>query len=480
MLYPPETRALLMLAIERFNAKNLPLSNGSVARLTGSSFDDYASTNKIGSPSNQASLWIAPITSLASEESEQTDRTIGGCVSLMSTRLGVAARPIDTFTLPVDRTKLSLLSLLGPKDSEVRSQPAIVLGTPRFSSSGLLAALGTTAEIAGSQLTQLSPQSISVHTTPLKNAQERVRNYVVDDADALDWLAARQGGDPILAVTTEQAIQAFKNFHPAALLEWVPFTSPAASLDYPLCDITYKNDSQLDLEAMKLARSFFSSDEFRALSTHAGFSAPTTGSHDSKETTKGAIRRLLQDWPQIRRPAVTIFVVDTSVKTDRSVIETIRREISLFVDTRPSTADMVALISASSNPEVMRDPTTDTENLQLSISRLTTAGGNAIRDGIDTALSIFDGNYSTSHRRSIIVFTSANDTSSQTTVERLTNRASQLVGRKNVNLFVIATGGSEQDFGDLPALTRKVGGHFVLTDIASLPASFYPIARQVQ
>jgi Mg-chelatase subunit ChlD len=161
-------------------------------------------------------------------------------------------------------------------------------------------------------------------------------------------------------------------------------------------------------------------------------------------------------------------------------METIRRELSLFVDRRPSKDDTVALVSASSDPDVLREPETDPELLKLSISRLTTAGGNAIRDGIRTAFNIFEDTSSTNYRRSVVVFTSAKDTSSQTTIDQLTNRASQLVGRKNVDLFVIAIGGSEQDFGELPAVTRKVGGTFVLTDIPSLPGKFYAIGRRVQ
>jgi Mg-chelatase subunit ChlD len=172
--------------------------------------------------------------------------------------------------------------------------------------------------------------------------------------------------------------------------------------------------------------------------------------------------------------------VDTSIKSDLTTMETIRRELSLFVERRPSKEDRVAIVSASSNPEVMREPMTDPELLKLSISRLTTAGGNAIRDGIETAFNILQDLSSSTYRRAVVVFTSAKDTSSQASVEQLTNRANQLVGRKNVDLFVIAIGGSEQDFGELPAVTRKVGGTFVLTDIPSLPGKFYAIGRRVQ
>ena len=480
MLYPPEARTFMTGALERFNAKNLPLSNGAVARLSGASFDDVTATDKIGTMVNEASLWIPPLSALAGDISANGDREISACESLMSSQLGVAVRPIDTFTLPPDRQTLSIGSFLGPTNPSLRSQPAILVGAPRFSSSGLLAALLTVADATHTPLNQIGAQTVRSAIASLTKAQERVRNYVVDDADALQWITSRQGGDPAIVVTSEQAFKSFKTYHPSASLEWLSFTSPGASLDYPLCDITSKTDSPEDLEAAKLARAFLFSEECKSLATTAGFSPPAPETKDPDTGVGSAIRELLSVWPQVRRPSSTTFVVDTSIKTNRATIETIRREISLFIERRPSKDDTVALISASSDPEVMRESTTDPELLKISIDRMTTGGGNAIRDGIETAFNIFEDVASSDYRRSIIVFTSANDSSSQTTVEQLTNRASQLVGRKNVDLFVIAVGGSEQDFGELPAITRKVGGTFVLTDIASLPGNFYGIARRVQ
>ena len=480
ILYPPEARGVILSAIERFNAKNLPLSNGAVARLNGASFDDYTATDKIGTPSQEVSLWIAPLSALVVERSSQTGGVISGCAPLMSTRLGVAVRPIDTFILPTDKERLSITSVLIPQEGKSQSQPAVVVGAPRFASSGLLAALLTAAELAKTPLEQLSPQAISSNAASLGKAQESVRNYFVEDWSALEWLTGRQGGDPLEVITTEQAAQAFKSYNTSATISWFPFTSPGASLDYPLCDVTSKNDSPDDLEGAKLARTFFSSDEFKSLIAPAGFSAPIPGNTTSQENLGGSLRELLTRWPQIRRPSSTVFVVDTSIKTDRINMETIRRELSLFVEKRPSKDDTVAIVSASSDPDILREPESDPELLKLSISRLTTSGGNAIRDGIETAFNIFEDISSTKYRRSVVVFTSAKDTSSQTAIEQLTNRASQLVGRKNVDLFVIAIGGSEQNFGELPAVTRKVGGTFVLTDIPSLPGKFYAIARRVQ
>jgi hypothetical protein len=486
ILYPPEARSLMINAIERFNAKNFPLSNGAVARATGASFDDYAAVDKIGSSPYQASLWIPPLSSLAlsTKSVAKGEIEIGECRSLMSTRLGVALRPIDTFTLPADERKLSISSLLSSEQNSIDSRIAILMGRPRFSSSGLLAALTTAAEVQGVPIEQVSPDNISTSIVRLAKTQERVRNYFISDQDALTWLAARGGGDPIMSITTEQAMRALKASHPSINLKWFPFPSPFSSqgpsLDYPLCDIISKRDEPSQVEAAKLALRFFSSEEFKSLATEAGFSSPLSNGNTTNTELGKTIANLITSWPQIRRPASTIFVVDASIKTLHGTMKTIRRELTLFTNNRPSKEDSIAIVSASSVPQVSTDPTTDPELLRAAISRLSTAGGNAIRDGIEMGFTIIENLSPTGSRRSIVVVTSAKDTSSQTTVEQLTNRASQLVGRRNVDLFVIALGGSEADFGELPTLTRKVGGNFVLTDLASLPGRFYAIAQQIQ
>lgn len=480
MLYPPETRPLMLSAIERFNAKNLLISNGSLARVAGTTYDDYAATVPLTTATHQVSLLLGPLPTLPIEASQYPDKEARRCESLMSTRLGIAARPIDTFSFPTDRERLSLASILAPYKEGADHRRDVIVGAPRFSSSGLVAALTTAATTSRVPLGELTAQTITENRASLRSAQERVRNYTIDDRAGLQWIANREGGAPIIAVTTETSFEAHKRSKSPAPLEWVPFNTPAVSVDYPLCEPSPRTDTQQRLETTRLARSFFSSEEFKELARAAGFSPATPTASSSQGAPSGAVRQLLAEWPQIRTPTSTVFVLDTSIKTDLATIETIRREISFFIDARPSKDDSVAIVTTSSQSEVAREPTTDAELLNLTLSRLSTSGGSAVRDGIDAAFNLFEGTYATPSRHSIIVFTSTGDTSSQTTVEQLRNRASQFVGRRNVDLFVLGVGGAEQDFGELPALTKKAGGHFLQTDLSTLPDVFDAIARQVQ
>lgn len=482
ILYPSEARLLLTSAIERFNTKHLPLADGSIARLSGATFDEYTATGQIGSPSLPASLWISPLSSLtaAAPRVLETDPEIGSCQSIMSTRLGVTVRPIDTFTLPPDRSTLSLTSVLQPQRPTDTSTPSAIVGSPRFSSSGLLTALLAAAEAANTSLSNLSSDAISTRVTEIAKTQQNVRSYFISDQDALTWLAAREGMTPIQIVTTEQATRVFASNGKTPKLEWLPLATPDAVLDYPLCSVTSKNTRAEDSETAKLVRSFISSEEFASLASSFGFSRTAPSTPAANGSRGAATHALLVAWPQIQRPASTVFVIDTSIKTNRAVVETLRRELKLFVDRRTAPTDLISVVSASSDQQVSREPTGDPELITIALDRLTTAGGNAILDGIETAFNLFGDSSASDYRRSIIVVTSGSDTSSQTTVDQLRNRASQMVGRRNIDLFVIGLGDAEGAFGQLPDLTREVGGTFVLADIASFPAKFYPIARRVQ
>lgn len=482
LVYPPEARTLISQATERINSKNLALANGSIVRVSASSFDNLGALNKIGTPQMPASLWIAPFSPIAAsvKRASQSDVAISDCDSIMSSRLGVAFRHIDAFSIPTKDGAVEMPRLMPNKGTEAERPVAIVAGSPRFTSSGIATALAAAAEGSSVSLASLTAESISQGAKAIGNTQRWVRNYFTSDYDTLSWLNERQGGEPIGVFTTEQSFKTHRLYTPTSALEWSTVKSPALSLDYPLCNVSTKGDSAQDIEAAKVVRLFFASEEFRTMLEGAGFSPPI--SLDSVNLTQlgGAATALMRDWPQLRRPSMTVFVVDASIKTDRATMETIRREIKLFIDSRPSPQDAVAIIRASSTPEIVSAPTTSPEALSLALSRLSTMGGNAIRDGIQTAFSIFTDLTTKEYRRAVVVFTSAKDTSSQTSVDQLANRADQLVGRKNVDLFVLGLGANDVDFGDLPSLVQQSGGTFIRTSLASLPADLFPVARRVQ
>lgn len=482
VVYPPEARTLVTQATDRINAKNLTLSTGSIVRLSASSFDNLAALEKIGSPQMPALLWIAPLSPLAAslKRSTQSDVTITDCNSIMSSRLGVSYRKIDAFSIPEKDGQVEASSLFLRDGATPTNLISVVAGSPRFTSSGLAAALSAAAAATSTPLGALTSDSVVQGAKAIRATQRGVRNYFISDYTTLSWLNERQGGESLAVLTTEQAYTTHRMYTPTTTLQWSPTTSPSVTLDYPLCNVNTKTDSAQDVEAAKLVRVFLASDEFKSLLGGAGFSPPTSLGNLNIAQLGAAAASLIAEWSTIRRPSITVFVVDASIKTDRAAMETIRREIKSFFDSRPSPNDTIAVISASSTPELICEPTTNPELVTLALARLSTTGGNAIRDGIQTAFTILSDLTNKEYRRAVVVFTSGKDTSSQTSVTQLSNRASQLVGRKNVELFVLGIGSRNPDFGELPNLVQQAGGTFIQTDLASLPAELFPVARQVQ
>lgn len=481
-MYPPEARTLVTQATERINAKNLTLSNGSILRVSASSFDNLAAIDKVGTPQLPALLWIAPTSPLAAtlKRSTQSDVTITDCNSIMSSRLGVSYRKIDAFSIPDKDKEVEAARLFLREDATTANQIAIVVGSPRFTSSGLAATLSAATLGTSTQISSLTSDSVVKGAKAISATQRWIRNYFISDYDTLLWLNERQGGEPLVVFTTEQGYTTHRAYIPTTTLQWSPTTSPSVTLDYPLCNVNTKRDSPQDVEAAKLVRVFFASDEFKSMLVGAGFSLPTSLGNLNISQLGGASASLIKEWGTIRRPSMTVFVVDASIKTDRVALETIRREIKSFVENRPSPSDIVAIISASSTPEIICEPTTNPEIVTLALARLSTTGGNAIRDGIQAAFTLLSDLTTKEYRRSVVVFTSSKDTSSQTSATQLSTRATQLIGRRNVDLFVLGIASGNSDFGELPDVVQQAGGSFIRTNLAMLPADLFPVARRAQ
>jgi hypothetical protein len=79
----------------------------------------------------------------------------------------------------------------------------------------------------------------------------------------------------------------------------------------------------------------------------------------------------------------------------------------------------------------------------------------------------------------VIAFIASGDTSSKSELAQLLNRGNQLVGRRNVDLYVVAIDISPNQLGDIPKAVNAIGGSFVSTTLADLPATMAPIFRQI-
>ena len=482
LLHPPEAYEFFQAVVAKFNSLNRATTSGAIIRLSSSSFDDLDGVGRIGTPQAPASLWIAPSSTQAAvaKSLNAASFTSSDCASVMSTRLGVAYRSIDKFAISSSDGSIAPSELFAPTPKPPAPPLSFIMGLPRYTSSGNAFLTLAAGYSIGTPLAGLTREKVEGAVTLLRNSQSRTRSYYLSVASALSWLDGREGGSPVAVGTTEQSFTAYqRSLGGGSKLLWLPISTTAPLLDFPLCSIDASDGDAELREAQRIARGFFVGDDFKALLAEHGFDVPPPTSDPLPESVASGVTALQERWGVIRPPSLTLFIVDASIKTDRAAIETIRRELRNFIEAKSSDNDKVGIIAASTKIEVVSELGKSKESLQLAVNKLTTSGSNTIRDGILLGLRLLGGLDNEGYRRSVVVLTSGDQTTRHHDQE-LENVAAQLIGMKNVQLYVLGFANAESELDDLARLTRQLGGHFILTNTAAAPASFFPISREIQ
>jgi Mg-chelatase subunit ChlD len=172
--------------------------------------------------------------------------------------------------------------------------------------------------------------------------------------------------------------------------------------------------------------------------------------------------------------------VDASIRTSRDALEAIKREIRGYVSQGLSDRNLVSIVASSTSPEVLTVASSRQGEVESALQRLTTAGGTATRDGFALAFDLLADANARSYRRTIVAFVSGKDTSSRTALSQFLNRGNQLVGRRNVELHVIAIGNDQKQFGDLETLIKAIGGTYARVPLVDLSAAVTPIVNQLR
>jgi hypothetical protein len=483
LLYSPETATLVRGVATRFNALHQTLPDGTVVQLSPISFDDLSASARILKGEISANLWLAPSSawvSYAQTQSPLATTPLSECASLFTSKLGIVYRFADSFA--VERVDGSTLvsQLVDIKPEQEERAASLLLGSPLHTASGMAHMLAIASSASSGKLATLRPADIEQSLDKLSKTQDSVRNYFLSDYSTIDWLSQRNGGQPLAVLTLESAYKLYKSQHRRAPLEWSTLAQPSYDLDFPLCTVERRNGNNLEQQAIRLVRGYLTSNNIQDLITASGFTPPKDPAAEYFSDTNGATRMLINAWPKIRHPSSTIFLVDTSIKTNKETLEAIKREISQFISNRLDERNLVSLVASSTSPDVLAVATTQQDALRHALERMTTAGGTATRDGLMMAFDLFADARSQSYRRAIVAIVSSKDTSSRTALSQFLNRGNQLIGRRNVDLYVLALGGSKQSFGDLSTLVNAVGGTFINVEPTDLQPALSPIFKQLQ
>lgn len=496
LAHSAESAPFIRAAAEKFNALGQTLPDGTGVLVSLAPTDDLASSPSIATGEFFANLWLAPSSAWVTyaqqgaegrDSTEQGSRSprssetikMGDCASVFTTKLGVAYRFTDQFAVEEVDGSASLDQFLQAAKVQSDRTPLLLIGSPKQSASGMATLLAITGHASTTKLSALSPQSLQEHTAAIAQTQNLVRNYFVLDANTIEWLSQRGGGIPLVMFTTQQAHALFVKQHPEARLEFATLANPEYELDFPLCSIENKNSGSAQQQALRLVRGFLTSEHGRSLANELGYSGAPASPNSQFADSRGVTSSILKSWDSLRHASSSVFVVDASLRTSRPIIESIKREISQSFTSRKTPRDLVTLIAASTSSQVLAANASAPSEIDAAVSRLTTTGGNAIRDGILTAFDLISDLNSQSYRRSVIAFIASGDTSSKSELAQLLNRGNQLVGRRNVDLYVVAIDISPNQLGDIPKAVNAIGGSFVSTTLADLPATMAPIFRQI-
>ena len=480
VIHSSDTTQAVRGIVDLFKASNQKLTNGTTIQLSSAVFDDAANVQKITSGEMQAQLWLASsslLTTILQSKGGADRPKLTDCQSIMKSSLGIAYRSEDAFLVNgADGSALQRAAFRRVKGEP--PVPVLTLPSPRYTGLGLLSSLALTSTAAKGEIGTLT-ESVALSPEVVERSGSAIKNYYTSESEALGSIMRRSGGAPVFAVTTQQAVKLFKLYNPAAEVEWLSLDDKAAVADYPLCTIETKASAGDDGQALRLTRSFFTTQAAADLLASIGYDKPTPSDAPNFAKTATLGIKLLDSDTQPLRSSLTTFVVDTSIRMDRSTVETIRREVKAFSDSIPS-SDLIAIIPASTNPSITTPPSPKGADLDLAITRLTTSGGNAVRTGLNTAFDLYSDPSLQKYRRAIVVFTSSDEPVSQEALSRLANRAEQFIGRRNVDLYVIALGSNPQEFVRLAQFTESVGGAFKLTTTAELQSVLAPLMRQLQ
>lgn len=496
LAHSTESSPFARAAAEQFNALGQTLPDGTPVLLSLSPTDDLASSPSIATGEFYANLWLSPSSAWVSYAQQGAEaKTNSGqpakngqsaeplkltdCASLFTTKIGVAHRFTDQFAVEEVDGTASLDQFIQGTTTPSDKSPLLLIGSPKHSASGMATLLAITAHTSTSKLSSLTPQLLEQHTAAIAQTQNKVRNYFVSDFNTLEWLSQRGGGIPLVMFTAEEAYRLFTKQHPDARIEFATLANPAYELDFPLCSIETKHSTSAQQQALRLVRGFLTSEHGKSIAQATGYSSTQASPASQFADSNGVTTGLLKSWNSIRHASSSVFVVDASLRSSRPVIESIKREITQSFVSRKDSRDLVTVIAASTSSQVLAVNADSPSDIDAAVSRLTTTGGNSIRDGILTAFDLISDLKSQSYRRSVVAFIASPDTSSKSDLAQLLNRGNQLVGRRNVDLYVVAVDIAPNQLGDIPKAVNAIGGTFVSTTVANLPTTMAPILRQI-
>ena len=500
LILPSETLEIVRPSIEAFNGARLLTGSGTVVRLTAVTADGVAATQVVSDSAlnHKTTVWLSSNSALLElarsrlsqekqleEKHSQEKYSIDGCRAIASTVMGVAFISSNTFAVEQDGgSALYGQFILDSTERDLARTPMILAGLPSSSVSGVSTLIMSGATVLKSKVESLLPISSTESEQALRPSQRRISRYFASDRAMLEWMALRQEGRPLVAITTRQQVKAHNLVAPNTSLQFLPAVLPELRLNYQLCALQSKTTSTAAREAQQLIITFLTNSERLAPFKQLGFDEPLALNNEGAQPAVQAVERLLAPWHSIKKPSTVTFVIDSSSRLTRALSETIKRELSQFIVADGARRDTFALVSSSTRPELLSAPTADLGAFKDAILEIRGSGASAIRDALIMAIDLYAEASPEQNRGAIIVLTNGPDSASSSTTAALKGRALSGMSRKGVALYVIGVNNSSETPSNTPSdiaqLTQEIGGTFIATTVGELPAALHGVFREVE
>lgn len=518
IVHGPELRAFMSSAREQFAMRKPRLSNGDPVRVELVSEMGLNAAFKIAHGDLKTEAWLAPSTPLVNYTNltrinlgpEQVD-----CTPLFETPIVLASRT-DQVGLTGAKDNVfswnSFFTTRGTAEVEGGTfAPSFSHAQPRASTTGLASLVQLSVLALGGATPTVESLGTPAAQAKLRAYQSLVFAYPLSENYLLAKTANSSGKRPRFALTTEQQLLQFNQQSGGENKLVALFPSEGSYVQqYQLCTSDADWVSPGHRAAIAKFRDFLRSPALQRDAARLGFrsvvaSTPPPESTPADPNTPAGkatpeplpapiefqprtfprleapisgdlVQYLLKAWPELRRSAALVLVLDASGSMEGDPIEVGKEQFRKLL-AQSSTNDLKGLVTFNSDSQVLSRLVPNTSEVIQKIDPIQSLGGSAVYDGIRDALELASDKKLIEYRKLIVVYTDGSDKNSDISLSSLLSLVHQKAESNDISLVIVAIDGEGADYTDLERIAAAADGVFRKSALIDMNNIFQEISK---
>lgn len=500
IVHGPELRSYLSSMREQFYLTQPVLSDGSLVRISLISEMGVSAAKRIASGEFKNDAWLAPSSSLV-DFTNSTLVNLGSkhahCLKLFETPVVVVIKAEQEALLGVDSQRRFSWSRIMQSALRQRGETApFVVGfthaQPRTSTTGLASLIQLaymTSQKAGLTLQDVSsPQVMEA----LKAFESLVYSYPLSESYLLNNIMLSSNRQVRVGLTSEQQFRQFKRQNPQVARSLLTLFPEEGSYveDYQLCTSAADWVTPAHQAALRMFYDFMSSPAAQQAAQELGFRAPRAEETAAPESLVpdfdqtvflpavpgAAVSHLLKSWPELRRRAALVLVLDGSGSMEGDSLLAGKEQFrKLIAQTSPN--DLKALLAFASNVRILSKFTSDAPQVIRALDIIQAVGGSAVYDAIKKAYEMASDPGLADYRKTIVVFTDGDDKNSEISLFSLIGLAQKKSAEMDTNLIIVAVNLGGANFSDLERVAQAANGTLRIAGLHDMELVFQEIAK---